>query len=83
MLRLKDLSLAKIILGAIGFGSLAIGIIGVLNLFPTAHFEIKPLNLGVLLGGLIFELVLGLLVLVPEQLWHHYSPISNTLFGLF
>ena len=65
MLRLKDLSLAKIILGAIGFGSLAIGIIGVLNLFPTAHFEIKPLNLGVLLGGLIFGIGFGLVGSCP------------------
>lgn len=65
MLRLKDLSLAKIILGAIGFGSLAIGIIGVLNLFPTAHFEIKSLNLGVLLGGLIFGIGFGLVGSCP------------------
>lgn len=65
MLRLKDLSLAKIILGAIGFGSLTIGVSGLLTLFPTAHFEIKPLDLGVLLGGLIFGIGFGLVGSCP------------------
>ncbi|MGX5377776.1 DUF6691 family protein [Ligilactobacillus sp. LYQ135] len=65
MLRLKDLSLAKIILGAIGVGSLTIGVIGLLNLFPTSHFEIKPLNIGVLLGGLVFGIGFGLVGSCP------------------
>lgn len=65
MLRLRNLSLAKIILGAIGFGSIIIGFLSMLNLIPIEHFNIKTLHLGVIIGGMIFGIGFGLIGSCP------------------
>ena len=52
MLRLEDLSLAKIILFAIGFSSTLVSISAMLGLFDISHLSIKSMNLGVIIGGL-------------------------------
>ena len=65
MLTLKDLSLAKIILGAIGLGSFTIGLLGQFQIIPLNHFDIKPLNIGVILGGIIFGIGFGLIGSCP------------------
>ncbi|WP_034583545.1 YeeE/YedE thiosulfate transporter family protein [Helicobacter pametensis] len=65
MLNLKDLTLAKIILFGIGFGSLLISITHLLGFFDSSHLGIKSLNLGVVLGGLIFGIGFGIAGLCP------------------
>lgn len=65
MLTLKDLSLATIILGAIGFGSVVVGLFGVFHLIPISHFDIKPMNIGVIFGGIIFGIGFGLIGSCP------------------
>ena len=59
MLRLEDLSLAKIILFAIGFSSVLLSISSLLGIFDTSHLSIKTMNLGVIIGGLLFGIAFG------------------------
>ena len=59
MLRLEDLSLAKIILFAIGFSSVLLSITGILGIFDISHLSIKTMNLGVIIGGLLFGIGFG------------------------
>lgn len=59
MLRLEDLSLAKIILFAIGLSSTILSITGMLGIFDISHLSIKSMNLGVITGGLIFGTAFG------------------------
>lgn len=65
MLTLKDLSLATIILGAIGLGSFVVGILGMFHMIPLSHFNIKPMNIGVILGGIMFGIGFGLIGSCP------------------
>lgn len=60
MLRLEDLTLAKIILFAIGFSSVLLSVTGILGIFDVSHLSIKSMNLGVILGGLIFGVGFGM-----------------------
>ncbi len=59
MLRLEDLSLAKIILFAIGFSSVLLSITAMLDIFDISHLHVKTMNLGVIIGGLIFGIAFG------------------------
>lgn len=59
MLRLEDLSLMKIILFAIGFGSTLLSLAAFAGLFDISHLSIKSTHLGVIIGGLIFGLGFG------------------------
>ena len=59
MLRLEDLSLAKIILFAIGFGSVLLAITAILGIFDISHLSVKSMNLGVIIGGLLFGIAFG------------------------
>ena len=59
MLRLEDLSLAKIILFAIGFSSALLSLTAMLGIFDVSHLSIKTMNLGVIIGGLIFGIAFG------------------------
>lgn len=59
MLRLQDLSLMKIILFAIGFGSTLLSVAALIGIFDATHLSIKTLHLGVIIGGLIFGIGFG------------------------
>lgn len=59
MLRLEDLSLAKIILFAIGFSSILLAISSLLGIFDPSHLSVKTMNLGVIIGGLLFGIAFG------------------------
>lgn len=59
MLRLEDLSLAKIIIVAIGFSSVLLSISNWLGIFDISHLSIKTMNLGVIIGGLLFGIAFG------------------------
>lgn len=59
MLRLEDLSLAKIILFAIGFSSVLLSISALLGLFDVSHLSVKSMNMGVIIGGIIFGIGFG------------------------
>lgn len=59
MLRLEDLSLAKIILFAIGFGSVLLALASMFGLFDVSHLSVKTMNLGVIIGGLLFGIAFG------------------------
>lgn len=59
MLRLEDLSLAKIILFAIGFSSILLSLSAMLGIFDISNLSIKTMNLGVIVGGLIFGVAFG------------------------
>lgn len=60
MLRLQNLALMKIIVFAIGFGSVLLSIATLIGIFDLSHLNIKPMHLGVILGGLIFGIGFGL-----------------------
>lgn len=59
ILRLEDLTLAKIILFAIGFSSLLLAISGITGILDISHLHVKSMNLGVITGGLIFGIAFG------------------------
>ena len=59
MLRLEDLSLAKIILFAIGLSSTLLSMSALLGIFNVSHLSVKSMNLGVIIGGLIFGVGFG------------------------
>lgn len=59
MLRLEDLSLAKIILFAIGFSSVLLSISSIIGIFDISHLNVKSMNLGVIIGGLMFGIAFG------------------------
>ncbi|MGL5378985.1 YeeE/YedE thiosulfate transporter family protein [Clostridium sp.] len=59
MLRLEDLSLAKIILFAIGLSSVLLSISAMLGIFDISHLSVKTMNLGVIIGGLLFGIAFG------------------------
>ena len=65
MLRLEDLTIMKIILFAIGFSNVLMALAVFLGIFNIGHLSIKTMNLGVILGGLIFGLGFGLLGTCP------------------
>lgn len=65
MLRLEDLTLMKTILYGIGFASVLIGSSTLLGILDTAHFSIKSMNAGVLIGGAIFGIGFGLIGSCP------------------
>lgn len=59
MLRLKYFTLMRIILFAIGFASVLLSLSNILGIFDITHFRVKSMNLGVILGGLIFGIGFG------------------------
>lgn len=59
MLRLQDLTLMKIILLGIGFGSVLLSVTALLGGFDNSHLSIKSTHLGVIIGGLIFGIGFG------------------------
>ena len=59
MLRLEDLHLAKVILFAIGFSNVLLSIAHGIGIFDITHLSVKPLNLGVIIGGIIFGVGFG------------------------
>lgn len=65
MLRLEDLSLAKIILFAIGFSSILLSLSAMLGIFDISNLSIKTMNLGVIVGGLIFGVAFGAIGTCP------------------
>lgn len=50
----------KIIIFAIGLGSVLVSIASLFGIFDSSHLSIKPMNLGVIIGGIIFGLGFGL-----------------------
>lgn len=59
MLRLEDLGLMKMIFAAIGFASLLLALSIQTGIFDLSHIHIKSMNLGVVVGGLIFGIGFG------------------------
>ena len=59
MLSLKDLTLMKTILFAIGFSSLLLALSSVVGRFDPSHLSVKTTHLGVVIGGLIFGIGFG------------------------
>ena len=65
MLGLKNIVLMKIIVFGIGFGSFLVSIAYFLGIFEVSHLEIKPLHLGVVIGGVVFGLGFGVAGMCP------------------
>ncbi len=59
MLRLEELELMKIIVFAIGFGSVLLSLSGLLGWINIEHVSIKTTHLGVVIGGLLFGIGFG------------------------
>lgn len=59
MLRLRDLTLMKIIVFAIGLASFLLSIFGLFGIINLNHLSVKATNLGVITGGLLFGLGFG------------------------
>ncbi|GEQ21668.1 hypothetical protein CBU02nite_21740 [Clostridium butyricum] len=92
MLRLEDLSLAKIILFAIGFSSVLLSISSMIGLFDISHLSVKSMNLGVIIGGLIFGIAFGSVGTCPgtcigavgsNGIKKAFSTVLGGLFGAF
>ena len=65
MLRLEEFTIIKIILFGIGTASILISISCMVGFMYINHFEIKPMNLGVIIGGLLFGIGFGSIVICP------------------
>lgn len=65
MLGLKNIVLMKIIVFGIGFGSFLVSLAYFLGIFEISHLEIKPLHLGVVIGGIIFGVGFGIAGMCP------------------
>ena len=65
MLKLKDLTLMKIIIFAIGFSMSLLYISVALKIIPIDHFSIKPMNIGVIFGSAILAIGFGMIGLCP------------------
>ncbi|MEG3012922.1 MAG: YeeE/YedE thiosulfate transporter family protein [Cetobacterium sp.] len=65
MLKLKDLTLMKIILLGIGFGMTLTYLGMILKIIPVEHFSIKVMNLGVIFGAGILGVGFGMIGLCP------------------
>ncbi|MDO5707242.1 MAG: YeeE/YedE thiosulfate transporter family protein [Andreesenia angusta] len=65
MLRLRNMTLGKIIFFAIGFAAFLTGLTAELGLLNIDHFSVKPMHLGVILGGLIFGIGFGMIGRCP------------------
>lgn len=59
MLRLRDITLMKIIIFGIGFASFLLSLSAIIGIFNPSHLGIKSLNLAVVIGGLIFGIGFG------------------------
>ncbi|MTP72591.1 YeeE/YedE family protein [Turicibacter sanguinis] len=59
MLSFQNLTLMKIIVFAIGLASVLLSIFYGFGWFDVSHLSVKPLHLGVVIGGLIFGLGFG------------------------
>lgn len=59
MLALRELTIMKVIIFAIGVASFLIALSSFIGLFDITHFSIKTTHLGVVIGGLIFGLGFG------------------------
>lgn len=67
MLRLEDLSLAKIIIFAIGFSSVLLSLSNALGIFDISNLSVKTMNLGVVLGGLLLGFAFGSIEKFPSM----------------
>lgn len=65
MLRLRDLTLMKTILFAIGLASTMLYFAHQTGIFDISHLSVKTTHFGVLVGGLIFGLGFGLVGSCP------------------
>lgn len=65
MLRLEDLSLMKIILFAIGFAGALFAVSIMLGIMNLGHMDVKTMDMGVVLGGIIFGVGFGWLGTCP------------------
>lgn len=93
MLRLEDLTLAKVILFAIGFASFLLSLSGLLGIFDISHLSVKGMNLGVIVGGIIFGIGFGTIGICPgtcvgaigglSELKKVVTTIIGGLFGAF
>ncbi|MGG7145786.1 YeeE/YedE thiosulfate transporter family protein [Clostridium butyricum] len=92
MLRLEDLSLAKLILFAIGFSSVLLSISSMIGLFDISHLSVKSMNLGVIIGGSIFGIAFGSVGTCPgtcigavgsNGIKKAFSTVLGGLFGAF
>ena len=65
MLRLEDLAIMKIIVFAIGFSNVLLALAAFTGVFNLTHLSVKTMNVGVIIGGLIFGIGFGLLGTCP------------------
>lgn len=65
MLKLKDFSLMKIILFAIGIATICVHLSLYFGVIPESHFSIKPMYLGVIFGAAILAIGFGMIGLCP------------------
>ncbi|MDO5561017.1 MAG: YeeE/YedE thiosulfate transporter family protein [Oscillospiraceae bacterium] len=92
MLRLQNLTLMKTILFAIGSASVHLAITAIFGWFQLSHLSIKAVNLGVIIGGLIFGIGFGSVGTCPGTcvaasasggLKKAVAAIAGGLFGAF
>lgn len=65
MLKLKDFSLMKIIIFAIGTATICVHLSLYFGIIPESHFSIKPMYFGVILGAAVLAIGFGMIGLCP------------------
>lgn len=65
MLRLEDLTIVKIILFAIGVSNVLLFVFNIAGILDLSHLSVKTMNLGVIIGGLIFGVGFGMVGSCP------------------
>ena len=65
MLSLTNLKIMKVLLFAIGFSNILLSISFYLGIFDVSHLSVKTMNLGVIIGGMIFGLGFGVIGFCP------------------
>jgi uncharacterized membrane protein YedE/YeeE len=65
MLRLEDYTIFKIILFALGLSSVLLFVFNMVGILNLSHLSVKAMNLGVIIGGLIFGVGFGMVGSCP------------------
>lgn len=64
-LRLEDITIIKILLFAIGLSNILMFVSNAVGILEISHLSVKAMNLGVIIGGLIFGIGFGMVGSCP------------------
>lgn len=74
-----NIFLAVLLGGFFGFASFLLSISGLLGIFDISHLSVKGMNLGVIVGGVIFGIGFGSIWQVHTLYLIKFIKISNNI----